>query len=1611
MKDLIRKMWVKFFEERGRRERLQKTAISMVLIAAVVSATVYVAVTPVHTLEVEASLSCEKEEHVHDESCFTEQSELICGLEESAEEHTHTEECYGTTSVLTCTLEEHSHASECYDRSQSGETPEEENKEEDIPDSQPAGDNEENGGLPEADAEGEELPEEEIEENELLEEETEVATPSDVPEATPSDVIEGDREYSVTLADGLVISMTGPADAFPEGNLTMRVEELHEGDADYEAALGLLAGETEEEVVLEQRIFDICLLDENGNEVQPVKEVKVTFSQVLNGEEQGVQIHHLDTEANVAEAIDTFVDGGDISMETGHFSYYGVTLAGSGAATIGEKSYTTLKSAVAAVKNGETIVLQQDIEEDNIKVSKSVNFTIDVNGYTWKGTKYDLLTFGTNGVGVTLTGGEKSGTLQAASGKRVVTISSKKNCTINIEKLKLLGNGSCANNGGILYSSNTSDNPGLTVAIKGCELTGGNTTTNGGALYICGVSLVAEDCIFEENTSLNGGAVFLNGSCTASFSNCRFLKNKATSSSQKGGGGITLYGGNGKEVSLKIEKCEFTENTSASYGGAVYFDSAYPKKLGTLLITDTVFSKNQSIQHGGAVYIGNGETQISGSQFLENHAEGIKTSGGYGGALYVGKGSTRDYTYGVNIQHSIFKNNQAVCGGAIGIYLGSTQTLRLFDVTAEENNASKAGGAVYDCSPTLNTTVEIADCKVLDNTAGYTAGGIYAKSKTVRIIGGSIIKGNLAKGESENYSMDFPNIIGGVYLSNTSPSAFRIDKTVQIYKNETQNENKIPSGQSVEIYTYKMAITSEEPEKGDVFEGNTITDSGSKYVMEKYVTGTSTKTYFYYNTVEEPERIYLDPEGTHTHKPGDFKAVTLEEAVGHAKEASAEKIYICSPVTVASEDETYLNEEGITFTRCEENRNYLFQVKSGDEVTFEKTQINGDLVEADYALVLVPKGTILNIKGDTVIKAGKNVNPGSNSLGGGGLRVSGTLNMSGGTIQGNQANGNGGGIYALYADLNFTGGSILNNETIKYGDGGGIYVSGGNLSMTKGKSGSRTLLKGNKTVSLGGGILLKDRAHAKIECADILNNAQTLKSNYAGGGGIHVFSGATLEMKNLYMTDNYQLGNSMYRCALYSCDTGSMAIFTVDGAFIADNNSDDSPDILSIERGNTHAYISSNVLGGANANWSVRKGAGATENKLDLWGIDKTFSVYGNPEAGAKETAKAMAESDGVVMTGNWGYACGTAIANNGTLVVGTEEMSLTVNKVWKDVKGNVITDTSKYEEVPENLRVYLMKSLNGAASELAAEFTDAETQLNRGNRWSHTWEKLGDSEAVKWSVEENKDDAAGFDMEISEQQLDTSWPDVVQKHYIVTITNKEKSEVNIAVEKEWIDQDNANNWRPESITAELWRNDNNEKPFKTGTLNVENDWFHTFEKLPKYDSAGTKYTYTVKEIPVENYTGKISEPQKGEKGTTYTITNTAYGKVQLKKTLDSYNETLGGAMFVFDVKATLENEVIFNDVFTTDFKAPGTQTIDIGNFPVGTEITVEEVYSGSSYQLSGSNKTQELTIQLNTEGTGVVDVLAEYINTYNDKLVPGAGVRNHYERNDGGWTGSQAVN
>ncbi len=58
---------------------------------------------------------CGLEEHQHTESCYTEETALICGQAES-EEHTHTSECYQTTSILTCQTPEHVHEESCYEQ-------------------------------------------------------------------------------------------------------------------------------------------------------------------------------------------------------------------------------------------------------------------------------------------------------------------------------------------------------------------------------------------------------------------------------------------------------------------------------------------------------------------------------------------------------------------------------------------------------------------------------------------------------------------------------------------------------------------------------------------------------------------------------------------------------------------------------------------------------------------------------------------------------------------------------------------------------------------------------------------------------------------------------------------------------------------------------------------------------------------------------------------------------------------------------------------------------------------------------------------------------------------------------------------------------------------------------------------------------------------------------------------------------------------------------------------------------------------------------------------------------------------------------------------------------
>ena len=77
--------------------------------------------------------------------------------------------------------------------------------------------------------------------------------------------------------------------------------------------------------------------------------------------------------------------------------------------------------------------------------------------------------------------------------------------------------------------------------------------------------------------------------------------------------------------------------------------------------------------------------------------------------------------------------------------------------------------------------------------------------------------------------------------------------------------------------------------------------------------------------------------------------------------------------------------------------------------------------------------------------------------------------------------------------------------------------------------------------------------------------------------------------------------------------------------------------------------------------------------------------------------------------------------------------------------------------------------------------------------------------------------------------------------------------DVTINVNKNWQDNDNQDGKRPEKITVELYRNNENE-PVETVTIDASSEWKHVFSNLPKYDEDKNEITYRVVEETVPEY-------------------------------------------------------------------------------------------------------------------------------------------------------------
>lgn len=112
-----------------------------------------------------------------------------------------------------------------------------------------------------------------------------------------------------------------------------------------------------------------------------------------------------------------------------------------------------------------------------------------------------------------------------------------------------------------------------------------------------------------------------------------------------------------------------------------------------------------------------------------------------------------------------------------------------------------------------------------------------------------------------------------------------------------------------------------------------------------------------------------------------------------------------------------------------------------------------------------------------------------------------------------------------------------------------------------------------------------------------------------------------------------------------------------------------------------------------------------------------------------------------------------------------------------------------------------------------------------------------------------------------------------------------------IAVNKVWVDGDDANGRRPESVTVRLYA-DGVESGLPVA-LSAENGWHYAWEALPRYREATceAEIEYAVREDPVPYYASSVA-PVEGEDGT-YAVTNT-YNPVDViatKQWEDAWND------------------------------------------------------------------------------------------------------------------------
>lgn len=522
----------------------------------------------------------------------------------------------------------------------------------------------------------------------------------------------------------------------------------------------------------------------------------------------------------------------------------------------------------------------------------------------------------------------------------------------------------------------------------------------------------------------------------------------------------------------------------------------------------------------------------------------------------------------------------------------------------------------------------------------------------------------------------------------------------------------------------------------------------------------------------------------------------------------------------------------VKVVRADGFNGYLFTISRGDTASLTDIVIDGnsDVNSAiEKSLINVESGATLQIGDGAVLRNNKLNVSSSNDRGGAIFSYGGAIKMTGGVIEDNLAV-NGGGIYLLNATMELSGGVIQRNTARRVTDEAGVHSAGGGICADKGS-----------TVRMSGSALIQSNHSDEV------------------GGGISA-------------------GSRQW---------GPSNIFQMDGGEIKDNTSEATGGGLFIQAKYFSGGASKGYLNAGRITGNRMLGKGKTNFLFGGGGIyvNGANDLYGANGANGELYIKNVLISDNQSVQEGAGYA---ACPISKTTINVTDGVGM---------KGNARTDQSE-----KGRELYLLASQKYGLHSGRPDYDLAERMLGGV---PYDW-KLADGtllpkESYKGTLEDNQElplhtDSAANDLTgklakviIADNYSATRGGGIGSNGSVIFGTSEELVEV--SVEKQWVDQDNAEKLRPETVTVRLTATVGDiSGVVETRRIGADTDWKTTFSNLPKTHD-GQEIVYSIEEYPAGVYSSQVKKNSEYS----FTLVNTlTFTDIAVSKKWEDNENTAG---------------------------------------------------------------------------------------------------------------------